>query len=154
MKKIAIASILALAAISASAVEVGIIGGETFQSNSHTSNPAGITVGESFGKFGVTAEIDHNFKKKNSIEANNFNLIGSYEVAKLGATSIGLKAGVGYVDSRNGQPNGYEGLIGAGVTIPVTTKISATADYRYAKAQDRISSQSGNQALIGVKYAF
>ena len=154
MKKIAIASMLALAAISASAVEVGIIGGETFQSNSHTNNPAGITVGESFGKFGVAAEIEHNFKKKNSTEANNFNLVGSYEVAKLGSAGIGLKAGVGYVDSRSGHPNGYEALVGAGVTIPVTAKISATAEYRYAKAQDRISNQSGNQALVGIKYSF
>jgi opacity protein-like surface antigen len=154
MKKFALATLLAVMAATAGAVEVGIIGGETFQSNSHTNNPAGVTVGESFGKFGVTAEIDHNFKKKNSTESNNFDLVGSYEVVKLGSASVGIKAGVGYVDSRNGQPNGYEGLVGAGVTIPVTQKISATADYRYAKAQDRISSQTGNQALIGIKYAF
>jgi outer membrane autotransporter protein len=154
MKKIVIATLFALVAVSASAVEVGVIGGEVFQSNKHTNNTAGVTVGEQFGKFGVTGEFDHNFKKTNQAQVNRYSIIGSYDVTKIGSATIGLKAGAGFVDTTNGRPTGYEGLVGAGVTVPVTAKISATADYRYAKAQDRIKDQSGNQVLIGVKYSF
>jgi hypothetical protein len=54
MKNILIASILALAAFSASAVELGVNGSYDFGTPTERAG-AGITIGEKFGKFGVTA---------------------------------------------------------------------------------------------------
>ena len=55
MKDILIASILAMAAFSANAVEVGVNGSYDF--GSPTERPgAGVTVGQKFGKVGVTEQ--------------------------------------------------------------------------------------------------
>jgi opacity protein-like surface antigen len=156
MKKITIATILALASIAASAVEVGVIGGESFHSNSHSNNTVGLTVGESFGKFGVTAEADHNYAQKSATNADRYSLIGSYNVAKLGHAQIAVKAGVDYLSQRSGStlPAGYGLMAGVGASVPVTGKVSATLDYRYDAGQERVKPQNVNQVLVGIKYAF
>lgn len=156
MKKIAIATLLALVAATAGAVEVGIIGGESFHSNLHSNNTAGLTIGENFGKFGITAEADHNFSKKIAINADRYSLIGSYNVAKLGHAQIAVKGGVDYLSQRSGSnlPAGYGLLAGVGATVPVTGKVSATIDYRYDAGQARVKSENGSQVLVGIKYSF
>jgi opacity protein-like surface antigen len=156
MKKFAIATLMAVAVASAGAVEVGVIGGETFNTDNHTNNTAGLTVGEKFGKFGVTAEVDHNFAQKAPTNINRYSLIGSYNVAKVGHADIAVKAGVDYLSQRSGStlPAGYGLMAGVGATVPVTGKVSATLDYRYDAGQERVKPQNGNQVLLGVKYAF
>jgi opacity protein-like surface antigen len=156
MKKIAIATLLAVVAATASAVEIGVIGGESFHSNLHSNNTVGLTVGEKFGAFGVTAEADHNFSKKVAINADRYSLIGSYDVAKLGRAQVAVKAGVDYLSQRSGStlPAGYGLVAGAGVSLPVTKKVSATVDYRYDAGQARVKSENGSQVLVGIKYAF
>jgi opacity protein-like surface antigen len=156
MKKFAIATLLVVAAATAGAVEVGVIGGETFRTNDHTNNTAGLTIGEKFGKVGVAFEADHNFAKKAATNADRYSLIGSYDVAKVGKADIAVKAGVDYLSQRSGStlPAGYGLLAGVGATVPVTSKVSVTADYRYDAGQERVKSQNGNQVLVGVKYSF
>jgi len=51
-------------------------------------------------------------------------------------------------------PGGYGFLAGAGVSVPVAEKVTATLDYRYAAGQERVKPQNGNQVLVGVKYSF
>jgi opacity protein-like surface antigen len=156
MKKIAIATLMAVAMASAGAVEVGVIGGETFHTNNHTNNTAGVTIGEKFGKVGVTFEADHNFSQKAATNADRYSLIGSYDVAKLGSATVAAKAGVDYLSQRSGStlPAGYGLVAGAGVSVPVTGKVSATVDYRYDAGQERVKPQNGNQVLVGIKYSF
>jgi len=156
MKKIVIASLFALVASMASAVEVGIIGGEVFNANKHASNAAGLTIGENFGKFGLAVEADHNFSKKVSTNADRYSLIGSYNLAKIGHANIAVKAGVDYLSQRSGStlPAGYGLLAGVGATVPVTKTVSLTADYRYDAGQSRVKAENGNQFLVGLKYAF
>jgi len=49
---------------------------------------------------------------------------------------------------------GWAGLVGAGLSIPVTSKVSATIDYRYQVGQTRVDSLNGSSVLVGAKYAF
>jgi len=151
MKKLAIASLLALAAFSASAVEVGVNG--SYDMGGSNDRPgAGFTVGQKFDKFGVTAGFDRYTKGS---DTNKYTLVGSYDVATVATATIAVKAGVAYVDNSGATlKDGYAGLVGAGVSYPLTTKLAATVDYRYQAGQGKINNQNGSTVAAGVKYSF
>ena len=149
MKKLAIASVLALAAFSASAVEVGVNGSYDF-GGANDRPGAGITVGEKFGKVGVTAGFDRYTK---GTDLDKYTVMGSYDVTKIGFATLSAKAGVAYLDQKNSN-DGYAALIGAGVSIPVTTAVAATVDYRYQAGQSRVKSLDGSTISAGLKYSF
>jgi opacity protein-like surface antigen len=152
MKKIALATLLALAAVSASAVEIGVVGGTDFVTGGTNYGTAGITVGEHFGSFSVTADALRQTKNN----TNKYDLLAGYDIAKIGSATLTAKAGVAYIDNSwvKGD-NRYAGVVGAGVSIPVTSKVSATVDYRYTDTKDAVSKyQQGNTVLVGAKYAF
>jgi opacity protein-like surface antigen len=150
MKKIAIASVLALAAFSASAVEVGVNGSYDFGSSNDRPG-AGITIGEKFGKTGVTAGFDR-YTKGN--EQNKWSLVGSYDVATIAKTTIAVKAGAVYLDNMGRVSDGYAALVGAGASYPLTKTIALTADYRYQAGQSRVNSFDGSTVAFGAKYSF
>jgi hypothetical protein len=77
MKKIAIASLIALAATTASALEVGVT--TTREYIGTNSNGAGITVGEKFGKVGVTAGFERFTAGTN--DQDRYSLVAGYDVA-------------------------------------------------------------------------
>lgn len=148
MRKFAIASLLALAAVSASAVEVGVTGSEDFANKDRGG--FGVTVGQHYGAFSATAGFDR-YTSNNSL--NKYSLVGGYDVTKIGTATLTAKAGVAYLDQSTG-PDGYAALVGAGVSIPVTTKIAATIDYRYQAGQSRVNNLNGSSVLVGAKYSF
>jgi len=150
MKKLAIASMLALAAFSASAVEVGVNGSYDF-GGSNDRPGAGVTVGQKFNKFGVTAGFDRYTKGG---DTNKYSLVGSYDVATIATATVAVKAGVAYVDNTGRTADGYAALVGAGVSYPLTTKLAATVDYRYQAGQSKINSQDGSTVSAGIKYSF
>ena len=149
MKKIAIASLLALAAISASAVEVGVTTARDYAGADRDAY--GITIGQSFGKVGVTAGFDRATKGANN--QDRYTLVGSYEVAKLGTATVAVKGGGALLNNQTGA-DGYALLVGAGVSIPVATKVSLGLDYTRQYGQDRVQAQDGNRLTASVKYAF
>ena len=153
MKKIALASLLALAAVTASAVEVGVTG--SYDGTKHDHAGYGVTVGEHFGSFSTTAGFDRYSDNK----LNKYSLVGGYDVAKLGTATLTAKVGAVYLDQEAGKTyskdrTGYAGLVGAGISIPVTKSVSATADYRYQAGQSRVNDLNGSTVLIGAKYSF
>ena len=150
MKKLAIASVLALAAFSASAVEVGVNGSYDFGSSNDRPG-AGITIGEKFGKMGVTAGFDR-YTKGN--EQNKWSLVGSYDVATIAKTTIAVKAGAVYLDNMGRVSDGYAALVGAGASYPLTKTVALTADYRYQAGQSRVNSFDGSTVAFGAKYSF
>jgi outer membrane autotransporter protein len=79
--------------------------------------------------------------------------MGSYNLTQVGVATVAVKAGVAYLDQKNSN-DGYAALVGAGVSIPVTTKIAATVDYRYQAGQSRVKSLDGNTISAGLKYSF
>jgi len=150
MKKLAIASVLALAAFSASAVEVGVNGSYDF-GGANDRPGAGITVGEKFGKVGVTAGFDRYTK---GTDQNKWSLVGSYDVATVAGATVAVKAGAVYIDNAGRVADGYAALVGAGVSYPLTKTVALTADYRYQAGQSRVNTFDGSTLLVGAKYSF
>jgi opacity protein-like surface antigen len=150
MKKIAIASLLALAAASASAVEVGVNGSYDF-GGANDRPGAGITVGEKFGKVGVTAGFDRYTK---GTDQNKWSLVGSYDVATVAGATVAVKAGAMYIDNAGRVADGYAAVVGAGVSYPLNKTVALTADYRYQAGQSRVNTFDGSTLLVGAKYSF
>jgi hypothetical protein len=149
MKKIAIASLLALAAISASAVEVGVTAARDYAGTDRDAY--GVTLGQSYGKVGVTAGFDRATKGTNN--QDRYTLVGSYDVTKLGSATVAVKTGVAYLNNQT-TADGYALLVGAGVSVPVVDKVSVGIDYTRQYGQDRVNAFDGNRLTASVKYAF
>jgi hypothetical protein len=153
MRKFAIASILALAAVSASAVELGVVAtrGDT---TGDTRNYAGITLGQSYGKLNATAGFERSTVGTQG-DQNRWSLVGGYDVAKVGAVTITPKVGYAYLDNQTaGVSSGSAGTVGVGVSVPVAKKVTVGVDYAYQKGQDRVSQFDGNRVSVSARYAF
>jgi opacity protein-like surface antigen len=153
MKKIALASLLALAAVTASAVEVGVNG--SYDGTKHDHAGYGLTVGEHFGSVSATVGYD----RYNNNNLSKYSVVGGYDVAKIGTATVTAKVGTVYLDQEAGKTyskdrNGWAGLVGAGISIPVTKSVSATADYRYQAGQSRVNDLNGSTVQVGAKYSF
>jgi len=150
MKKFAIATLMALAAVTASAVELGVNG--SYDYGSPTQRPgAGITIGQKYDKFGITAGFDRYTK---GTDQNKWTLVGSYDVYTVGAATFAVKAGAAYIDNAGNSADGYAGLVGTGVSYAVAKNVALTADYRYQFGQSRINQFDGNTISTGVKFSF
>ena len=153
MKKIAIATMFALVAATASAVEVGVTG--SYDGTKHDHAGYGLTLGQHFGDFSATAGFD----RYSDNNLNKYSLVGGYDVAKIGTATLTAKVGAVYLDQEAGKTyskdrTGYAGLVGAGISIPVTKAVSATVDYRYQAGQSRVNDLNGSTVLVGAKYSF
>lgn len=148
MKKIVIASMIAIAATAASALELGVTGTHDVNAN---RNSVGVSVGNKYGPVGVTAGFDRT--TAGNADQNRYSLVASYDVVKLGTATFDVRGGVGYLDNTGG-PDGYVSIVGAGVTVPVTKTVSAVADVTRQYGQDRVSQFDGNRVTVGFKYKF
>ena len=149
MKKIAIATILAVAAMSASALEIGVTGTRDYAGTDR--NGYGLTVGESFGKVGVTAGFDRFTSGAN--DQDRYSVVAGYDVAKLGIVTVTPKVGAAYLDNQTGS-NGYAMTVGVGASMPVTKQVSIGLDIARQYGQDRVQSFDGNRVTAGVRYKF
>ena len=147
MKKVILITAL-LASMGVQAVELGVNASRDTANTDRTGY--GITVGQKFGSFGVTAGFD---QYKTGTDLNKYSLVGSYDVTKIGAATVAVKGGVAYLDQK-GAADGYAALVGAGVSYPLTKELALTADYRYQAGQSRVSSLDGSTISAGVKYSF
>ena len=150
MKKIAIASILALAAISASALEVGVTS-TTDYSGTNQRQGFGATVGQQYSKVGVTAGFER--FQKDSTDQDRYSLVAGYDVAKLGNVTITPQVGVAYLNNQTGS-DGYAMTVGVGATVPVTKQVSFGLGVTHQSGQDRVSASNGNRVTAGLKYRF
>ncbi len=149
MKKIAIASLLALAAISASAVEVGITGTRDYSGTDR--NFGGITLSEKFGNYGVALGLE-----RSSISSNDqtrLSVVGDREVVKLGPVSVAGRLGVAYLNNQT-SADGYALTVGVGASAPVSKKVSVGLAVDRQYGQDRIESFDGNRLTVSAKYSF
>jgi len=149
MKKIAFASLLAMAAFTASAVEVGVTAARDYAGADR--NAYGITLGQSYGSVGVTAGFDRATTGANN--QDRYSLVGGYDVVKLGSATVAVKMGGAYLNNQTGA-DGYALLVGAGVSMPVANKISVGLDYTRQYGQDRVNAFDGNRLSANIKYAF
>lgn len=150
MKKIAIASLIALAATTASALEVGVTTTRDY-SGAENRNGGGITLGHNYGKVSATAGFERFTKGAN--DQDRYSLVAGYDVARVGPVVVTPKAGVAFLNNQSGQ-DGYAMTVGIGASVPVTKQISATADFARQYGQDRVSQFDGNRVTVGLKYRF
>ena len=149
MKKFAIASLIATAAIAASAMEVGVTTTRDYGTADRTG--AGITVGQKFGAVGVTAGFERFTKGTN--DQDRYSLVAGYDVAKVGPVTVTPKVGVAYLNNQTGQ-DGYAMTVGVGASVPVTKQISLGVDVARQYGQERVQAFDGNRVTVGLNYKF
>jgi opacity protein-like surface antigen len=149
MKKIVLASVLALAATAASALELGITATRDYSGDNR--NFGGVTLGQSYGKLNATIGAERSSVGGN--DQNRFSLVGGYDLAKFGPVTVTPRAGVAYLDNQTGQ-DGYAMTVGLGASVPVTKQVSfgLAVDRQYG--QDRVQQFDGNRVTAAVKYRF
>ena len=154
MKKVLVALALSLGLIgTASAVTLGVNGGVITGGND--GGVAGVTVGEKWGKIGVDAGFARGWGQNTT--SDRWTLVAGYDVARVVGVTVTPKIGYAYLDNSNttiamATPSASAGLVGVGASLPITKKISATADYAY-----QFSGSSNNNANVitaGLKYRF
>jgi opacity protein-like surface antigen len=150
MKKFAIATILATAALAASALEVGVTGVQQTTPNPNRYG-TGVTVGENFGAYNLTAGVSRFVREAN--DQTRVSLVASREVFKVGPVSLTGRVGVAYLNNQTGE-DGTALTIGAGASVPVTKQLAATLTVDRQYGQDRINSFDGNIVTAGLKYSF
>ena len=148
MKKIAIASILALSAVAASAVEVGVT---NTRDDAGARNATGLTVSNSYGQLGVTAGFERFTKGAN--DQDRYSLTAGYNVATISTVTITPKIGAAYLNNQTGA-NGYAMTVGVGASMPITKQISVGVDYARQYGQDRVQSFDGDRVTAGVTVKF
>ena len=147
MKNIVIATLIATAALSASAVEIGLT---TAHADVNERNSTGITVGQSFGKIGVTAGFE---RTTTGVTQDRYSLVGSYNVASLGSVAVAAKVGGAYLNNAKGA-DGYALTVGVGASLPVTQHASVGVDVSRQYGQERVEAFNGTRVAAGVKYTF
>lgn len=150
MKKLVLASIIALATTAAAALEVGVTTTRDY-SGTENRNGTGITAGEKFGKVGVTAGFQRFTKGTN--DQDRYSLVLGYDIAKLSSVTVTPKVGVSYLDNHVGE-NGYAATVGVGASLPVTKQVSLGLDFARQYGQDRVNQFDGNLVSLGLKYRF
>lgn len=150
MKKIAIASVIALAATAASALEVGTSVTRDY-SGTPDRNGAGLSLTQRYGAVGVTAGFDRFTKGSN--DQDRYSIVAGYDVAKVGRFTVTPKLGVAYLNNQTGQ-DGYAMTVGAGVSTPLTKQVSLGLDVARQYGQDRVKSSDGNTVTVGLSYKF
>jgi outer membrane autotransporter protein len=151
MKLKLLVAALALVAGTSQAVEIGVNGSKDYGYVSGSETGGGITVGQKFGNVGVVAGWDRYDHTTN--DQNKWSLMGSYDVAKFGATTVAVKAGAAYLDN-NKVADGYALLVGTGASYAIDKNWALTADYRYQVGQKRVDQFNGNTISAGLKYSF
>ena len=151
MKKVILASVLAVSALAASAYEVGVTGGRDARDGNPGATTYGLTVGQKWNQLGATVgyervDIQHN-------DQNRWSLVGSYDFTKVGPVTLSAKLGGAYLDNKFG-PDGYATLVGVGASMPVNKNVTLTADVRRQMGQTRVEAHDGNTVLVGVKDSF
>jgi len=146
LRKMTVAAALATAVGSASAWEVGVVGGGVTGAND--GGLAGVTVGQKVNRFGVEAGFAQAWLSRG--DQNRWTVVGSYDVVKTPNFTVAGKVGYAYLDQTG--LSGSAGLVGVGVEVPLTKQFSLTADYAY-----QFASQSVNNTSVvtgGIKFKF
>jgi opacity protein-like surface antigen len=149
MKKVLIASVIALAATAASALELGVHATRDYAGSNR--NYGGITIGNTYGAMSATAGFERSSVGTN--DQNRWSLVGGYDVVTLGTVTVTPKVGVAYLDNQVGS-DGYAMTVGVGASMPLTQQVSLTADMARQYGQNRVNQFDGNRVSLGLKYKF
>ncbi len=149
MKKILIATAVALAATATTAAEIGVTATRDYAGVDR--NGGGITLGEKFGKVGLTAGFERFTAGTN--DQDRLSLVAGYDVARVGAVTVTPKVGVAHLNNQTGA-DGYAMTVGVGASLPVTKQVSLGVDVARQYGQDRVQAFDGNRVTVGLRYKF
>ena len=149
MKKILIATAVALAATAVTAADIGVTATRDYAGDNR--NGAGITLGEKFGKVGVTAGFERTTAGNN--DQDRLSLTAGYDIARFGQLTIAPKLGVAHLNNQRGA-DGYAMTVGVGASVPLNKSVSLTADVARQYGQDRVAAFDGNRVTVGLRYKF
>jgi hypothetical protein len=150
MKNLAIVTILALSAATASALEVGVSTTADY-SGINKSTGYGLTLSKPVGAFGVTAGFDR-FTAGNN-DQDRYSLVTGYDIAKFSGVTLTPKLGVAYLNNQSSR-DGYAMTVGVGASMPLTKTLSLSVDFARQYGQDRVKSSDGNTVTTGLAYRF
>lgn len=149
MKKLLIASTLALASVAASAWTLGLNAGRDFAGADR--NTVGISAGTQFGPVSSTVAYDRTVGT--GPLQNRFSLTGGYELLKAGPVAVTAKLGGAYLNNV-GNTNGFAVTYGAGFSMPVLKHVNAVLDVTHQHGQNRVEQYNGTRMNLGMQYAF
>jgi hypothetical protein len=150
MKKIILATAIILSTAAASAVEVGLTATRDY-AGTENRNGAGVTIGQKFGKVGLTGGFERFTTGSN--DQDRYSVVAGYDVAKFGPVTFTPKIGATYLNNQV-TSDGYAMTVGLGASVPVTKQISLGLDVARQYGQDRVSQFDGNLVTVGAKYSF
>lgn len=150
MKKLAIASLIALAATSASALEVGFNTTRDYSGRADRDS-MGVTVEKKFGGIDIAASFDRFTKSIN--DQDRFSLTAGYNLARVGTLTLGPKVGVAFLDNERSK-DGYAMTAGAGASLRITKRANLNLDVARQIGQDNVKQFNGNLVSLGVSYKF
>lgn len=149
MKKILLASALALAATAASALEVGLTATRDYSGSNR--NFGGITLSHSYGKMSATVGTERSSVGSN--DQNRYSLVGGYDLAKVGPVTVTPRVGIAYLDNQVGQ-DGYAVTVGVETSVPVTKQVSLGLAVDRQYGQNRVQAFDGNRVTVAARYRF
>lgn len=154
MKKLAIASLIALATASAGAVELGVSGGKDFAGvdTNVLRFTAGVPVTLPY-LGAVTASGEYSYVRHDSFGNDTYVAALTKSVLKAGPVDVGLKGAVGYIDPVGGSGGGMVG-VGLVGSLPLTKGVSATAAVEQRWGQTRVDSLDGSLVTVGLKFNY
>lgn len=146
MKKIALATVLALAVGSAHALEVGVTG-------SHAPEMNHKGVGMTLGLGGVgPVRLTAGWEKFQS-EQDRVSLVGGLPLVKLDKAQLSLKGGAVWMRNQN-VADGYAGVAGLGLDLPVTKKVTLGVDVTRQWGESKVAAFDGNKVTAALKFKF
>jgi hypothetical protein len=149
MKKIVTASLIALSAATAGAVEISV--SNTTDYSQSKSNTQSLGIGTTVGGFGLEAAYESAVRSHTSPE--RISVTASRRVFNAGPFQVSAKAGVAYLKT-DADKTGHAYTAGVGVDLPLTKQVTATFDAQRQFARPEISEFTGNRYTVGVKYRF
>ena len=141
MKKIVIASILATAAIAASAVEVSVSGVRDYNLDKD-----GYRVGATVAGLSVSAtRIEDSY--------NRYAVGKDFAIAKVGTVGISAGGAVVYQDTVSGS-DGYGLTAGVKASVPLAKNVDLVAGVERFAGQERVNRFNGTVGTVGLNVKF
>ena len=149
MKKVLVGSVIALAAFTASALELGVNVARDFGNTPR--NSVGLTVGKTLGTVNVGLGFSRSTDTQNN--QNRFSLGGGVNLMQLGPVLVTPNANLVYLNNSQ-SANGYAMTAGVDLSMPITKRLDGYVDYSHQFGQDRVSRYDGGAVSAGVRYKF
>lgn len=147
MKKLITFLAIVAAVSSASALEIGVHAGKNY---AYDDNSAGVSLTKHWDK--VSGEVSFD-RVVTGTPSDRYSVVAGYDLAQFAGFTVTPKVGGAFLKPSVG-PNGYAGLVGVGVSYPLTAKVKLGVDYNYQVGQDRTQKLDGSALTASVKYSF